>query len=406
MPRRIRLRWNRSQDKEVEYYRVFRSENPRIEHEAGKDNMIMKVKHPRHVNPLTVYNEIPKRLNSRTFKLKYNNIVIENNGKIEPFIVHVDDHYVDQFLLDRLSGEIIFDYDIPLNSKVVVKQYSFDGVEVWDYGVTEDNKTYYGPEAKDTSAPSPPTNLSLEKDTEKNRIILRWSSSSPTGKVYYYRIDAAINDQKYSRLSETAYAVLQEPLADRPYHIERSEDGIRWMEIAKVKGNEFYEYMIDRQPPSPVRNLKADLFMYRSRGMAQIVLKWDPIVDMSTSKTAMYRVRTKNRAGMISAPSEVVGPIDFKVNLDYILIRRKINDGILPSFDGSDAITVAKIYDTDATEFIETVHDNTEYMYGIWVVDEAGNYSTLTYTTIFVHDATAPSIGFNVTAEEFHHVTG
>lgn len=403
MPNRIRLRWNRNQDNETKFYRVFRSETPRIEHQTNKDDIVMKVKHSLEPTVLKQYNETPRRIDARTFDLEYENIVV---NEMNPFILHMDGFVNNQFMLDSMLGQVIFDDDVPERAEIIVKQYSFDGIEVWDYNLPENEKSYYGPEAKDTSSPNPPVNLSLEKDLDRNRIILRWSSASPKGKVYYYRVDAIIDDNRFSKLSKTTYAILQEPLADRPYIIERSDDGVRWMEIAKVKANEFFEYMVDRHPPSPVQNLRINAYLYKNRGKAQIVLEWDVIRDISVSKTSMYRVKAKNKVGMVSDASEVVGPIDFQVKLDYILIRRKVNDGILPSFDGSDATTIARVNDTDITQFIETTDDNIEYMYGVWVVDEAGNYSTLTYATIKVEDATAPSISFNLTGEEFHSIVG
>ncbi|MNP22503.1 hypothetical protein D3C76_1151770 [compost metagenome] len=120
----------------------------------------------------------------------------------------------------------------------------------------------------------------------------------------------------------------------------------------------------------------------------------------------MYRVRAQNRVGITSDPSAVVGPIPFKVELDYILIRRKMYDGSLPSYDGIDAETVAKITDISATQFIEDVPDNTQYVYGLWVVDKGGNYSAIASTTIFIGDATAPITPLNLKAREFHNVVG
>lgn len=406
MPNRIRLTWNRNQDTETQYYRVFRDEQPNIDHKNSLDRIVMKVDQPKHVNPIKVTDEKLTRESERTFAIAHNNILLELNGVSYPFSVTVDGTERDDFTLDVGEGKVIFDDVIDTGADVRVPEYTFDGIQVWDYEIEEEGKTYYGPEAKDTAPPMTPENLTIEKDTEKNRLILKWDAVSPIGKIYYYRVDAAIDNQRYSKLSLLRNAFIKEPLADRPYLVERSDDGKRWVEIARLKTNVFYEYMIDRQAPNAITGLKADAFLYLNRGDAQVTLTWDRVRDDTQSRTSMYRVRAQNRVGITSDPSPVVGPIPFKVELDHILIRRKMYDGSLPSYDGIDAQTVAKITDMSATKFIEDVQDNMQYVYGLWVVDKGGNYSAIASTTIFIGDATAPITPMNLKAREFHNVVG
>lgn len=406
MPRRVRLRWNRNREPEVLYYRVYRSERPYITHENNRDDLIMKITHPKKVNALKEYNEVPVRQDPWTFKLKYEDIILKNKDQVHPFIVHVNDLYRTDYTLDLREGLITFDSEIPVGDAVIVKQYSFDGVQGWDFGEPEDGKNYFGPEAKDTSPPNAPENLTITKDLVRNRIALKWATSTRNGKVFYYKIDAAIDDTRYSRLSNLASAVLQEPLADRPYLVEKSEDGIVWREIAKVKANEFYEYSIDTQPPDPIKNLVSAIHVYRGLGKVDIKLSWKKLLDLSVSKTAMYRVKAQNKLGFVSPPSNIVGPIDFKVDFSHILIRRKVKDGLLPSFDGNDAVTVSKINNIEVEYYIDTVDDKTEYVYGMWVVDKAGNYSAITFTEINVLDTMAPDATDNLIGMEFHTIVG
>jgi hypothetical protein len=406
MANRVRLTWNRNQDDETEHYRVFRSESGDINDQNRMEHLVMRVEHPDHINPIKVENEKLKRHSSRTYLLEHKNILMGLNGVTFPFLLLVNGSVVEDFTLDTQEGHVLFEYDLPHTAEVIVQEYTFDGVQVWDYGIEEDEKIYYGPEAKDNSAPTPPSLLVMDRDYDRNRIALRWKSSVVSGKTFFYRIDSAIDSNHYSRLSETKKAILSEPLADRGYLIERSRDGIKWQEIAKIKGTIFYEYMVDREAPNPVRRLSAGSYLYPNQSYAQITLNWDKVQDTTTSETSLYRVRGVNRIGAISEPSNIVGPVPFKVGLKEIVIRRKINDGTLPTFDGDDAETVARISDLSVTSFIEDVLDNRIYIYGIWIVDRGSNRSAITYTTVDVGDATAPTIPLNLSAEPFQLVVG
>lgn len=406
MANRVRLTWNRNQDDDTDHYRVFRSELGDINEQNRMEHLVMRVKHPKMTNPIKVENEKLTRHSSRTYLLEHKNILLNYGASTFPFVITINGVEDGGFVLDTVEGTIQFDFDLPHTAEVRAVEYTFDGVQVWDYGIQEDEKTYYGPEAKDNSFPDAPKTLVLDKDYDRNRIVLRWASSRVNGKTFFYRIDAAIDTNHYSRLSEIKKAVIKESLADRGYIIERSQDGVKWQEIAKIKGTVFYEYMIDRQAPDPIRNLVASPYLYPNQSLAQITLNWSRVTDSTVSETSLYRVRAVNRVGAISEPSNIVGPIPFQVEMKEIVVRRKINDGTLPTFTGDDAVTVARITDMTATQFVEDVPDNFEYVYGLWVVDRAGNYSPISYVTVDVGDATAPTTPMNLLAEPFQLVTG
>ncbi len=405
MAQRIRLTWDRNQDRETKFYRVYRSETPTIDHHNRHEYLVMKVEHPTEINPITIEQEYPQRISSRTYLLEHKNILLHHNGNDYSFIVRVNGKIYTEFLLDTLEGTILFDESIPSDQEVVVDQYTFDGVQVWDYDLEEDGKTYYGPEGKDLSSPTAPSQIQLEPDYEKNRVLIRYSTSKPQGKLYYYRVDAAKNENDYSNLSEWKTGRLQEPLADRPYIIENSLDGIEWRQIAKVKGTVFYEYMIDRHAPDPVEDLKSAVFLYSQSSLGQVTLTWKKPKDLVFSQSPMYRVRAINRVGAISEPSHAVGPIPFQVGLKEIVIRRKINDGTLPTFAGEDAYTVA-VLDPASTKYTEDVEDNREYVYGVWLIDRAGNKSNVAYLKVAVGDATAPNPVSILSIDELQLVTG
>lgn len=405
--KRVRLTWNRNQDPETKFYRVYRSEKPDISEANRLDHFVMRVEHKLEINPTTVLDEVVSRYSNRTYLLEHKNILLDYMGVTYPFLLRVDGELVTTFSLDTLEGRILFDEPLTGLEEVTIDEYTFDGMRAWDYGMEEDGKQYHGPEAKDNSNPYPPQNVRMESDYDKNRILIQWQQSDPKGKNFFYRIDAAIDSNRYSGLSEWRTAAIKENLADRPYIVERSLDGIEWREIAKVKQNVFYEYMIDRQAPEAVKNLKASIYMYQNQSKAQVTLSWDKIYDLIMSQTSMYRIRAVNRVGAVSEPSDVVGPLPFQVGLREIVIRRKVNtDGYLPTFEGADAVTVGVVEDMSLTHFSDEVTDNQEYMYGVWVIDHAGNRSPISYISIYVGDNTAPTTPVNLTISEFSLTVG
>ncbi|WP_422661722.1 hypothetical protein ACK8P5_26740 (plasmid) [Paenibacillus sp. EC2-1] len=406
MPNRVRLTWDRNQDVETEHYRVFRDEQPNLDNRNNRDKVVMIVDHPKHVSPVTIRKEILQRETEKTYSLAHTQILIEHNNTSYPFKIAIDDIDSVDFTLDREHGKVIFDYPVSETSTVVALEYTFDGVQAWDYDVEEEGKKYYGPEAKDTTPPSPPQNVTLERDVGENRIIIRWQAAELNGKRLYYRIDAAIDEQRYSKLGDLRSVFLREALADRPYVVERSEDGVRWTEIAKTKTNEFFEYSIDRKAPPAIRGLDYNLILQPSQSQAIVELSWSALLEDNSSSTSMYRIRARNKVGIVSDPSAVVGPVEMKVGIEKVIIRRKTDDGTIPSYAGNDATTISVITDLSQLTFTETVGDNTKLVYGLWVVDKAGNYSPISFVQVTVRDATPPATPTGIQTNEFHIVSG
>lgn len=406
MVKRVRLTWNRNLDPETDHYRIFRKETPDILEQNRMESLVMRVAHPKAKNPVRMTGERVKRLSPRTYQLAHKNILLALDKEKFPFELQVDGKISTRYTLDTIDGKIMFDEDVAPESKVIATEYTFDGVEAWDYSIEEKNKTYYGPDAKDTAPPSPPTNLELVKDLDNNKLTINWSPSVTNGKTFYYRIDAAASSKRASMLSEMKAAKIAEGLTDRPYIVERSEDGVRWLKVAKVKTTSYNEYMVDRQAPDMVRNFKSSAYLHANQSLAQVTLNWERVRDTVLSTTALYRVRAMNKMQAISEPSNIIGPVPFQVKLKEIVIRRKVFDGTLPTFDGADAVTVAKIGDLGTTQYIEDVTDNIKYTYGIWVVDAGDNVSPTAYTTIEIGDATPPAFPMNLTVEPFQLIVG
>lgn len=406
MPKRVRLTWNRNQDLETEFYRVFRDVKADINERTSKEHLVMKVEHPKGINPVTVKNEPMIRETDRVYRLVHKNVLFEYKNQSFPFLIIIDGVENTGFVLDREEGKVIFDNPVQETSKVIAREYTFDGVQVWDYEIEEKGKIYYGPEAKDATGPNPPQNVTIGVDPDRNAIVVRWAEANVNGTILYYRIDAALDDQRYSKMSELQTAFLKEQLADRPYLVERTDDGRKWTEVAKVRTNEYFEYAIDRQAPPAIQKLTAETILVPSEGRAQVILRWAEAQDYPSGTSSMYRVRARNRIGVTSDPSEVVGPIMMRTDLSHILIRKKRWDGTLPSYAGNDAETIAVIEDMTTVEYREYVEDNVEFIYGFWLIDKAGNYSPISSIRVKVEDATAPDIPANVSAEQFHIVVG
>lgn len=391
MTKRVQLHWNRSQDPNVQYYRVYRAESPIINEHNLFEHLVMRVMQPDVITPVHMERMKAKKISGRSYRLPHRNILFNGeNGEVFLFAVYRNNIEETNFTLDKEDGVVMFDNVID-DGDIVEVTYTFDGIMVNDYEAEENLKDYYGPGAEDISPPSAPRNVSIEADFKENRIQVNWSQSDPDTKRFYYRIDAIVDEGNYSGLSEYAVALIAEPLADRPYIIEKSANNLLWRQIARVEHNVFYEYMINRIAPPAIKGMNLSYDLIPNAGVGDVTIKWIKPTSGVIGNSELYRVRAVNRLGAMSEPSDVVGPIPFQVGLKHILIRRKIDDGTLPTYDGSDAVTITEVTDFNTIFYIDRVNDNEKYIYGMWVVDHSGSYSPLTYARINVKDASPPS---------------
>lgn len=401
--RRIRVTWNRSKDAKVKFYRVYRSDKMNIEGQLLNELLVARVDHTTLITPTHIVNEPLIRITNTEYKLEHDTILLEHGGMEYDFQLMVGGQPFDApFTLDVIDGIISFENEI-LGDIEILASYTYDGVSIWDYAVDESHKEYFGPEAKDTSNPSTPANLALSPEYENNRIRLSWEDAEPEGKVFYYRIQAFEDERTYSKLSEYRSIRILEGLADRPYIVEKSNDGEVWRETAKVQYREYFDFLLDRTPPDPIRNLMAVVTKRTVDTKVDVRLNWSTLSAISMTKTPMYRVRATNRIGYTSAASLPVGPIPFDTPVKHVVVRRKETNGTLPSFDGSDAITLG-ILDKDVTTVTDIAEGNKTYTYTVWVVDYGNNKSIAVSIDVTMPDNSIPVIPINLSVSEFSHI--
>lgn len=401
--KRVRVTWNRSKSTKVKFYRVYRSDRMNIENELLNELLVARVEHTNLITPTKIVEEKLIRVDNTEYRLEHDSILLEHNGVEYDFTLTVGGLPISNpFTLDVIDGVITFENEITGDLEILAS-YTYDGVCIWDYAVDEPHKEYYGPEAKDTSNPTTPANVALSPEYENNRIRLSWEDAEPEGKVFYYRIQAFEDDKTYSKLSEYRSIRLLEGLADRPYLVEKSNDGAVWRETAKVEYKEYFDFLLDRTPPEPVRNLISIVTPRTIDTWVDVRLNWSVLSLISMTKTPMYRVRSVNRIGYASAPSLPVGPIPFDTPVKEIVVRRKETDGTLPSFDGSDATTVA-VVDKDTITVTDVAEGNKTYTYTVWVVDYGNNKSIAVSIDVVMPDNSVPTIPINLSVSEFSHI--
>lgn len=401
--KRIRVTWNRNKSPKVKYYRVYRSEKMNIEGKMLNELLVARVEHTNAITPTHIVDEPLIRVSNTEYRLEHNTILLEHNGESYDFSLTVNGNpYTNPFVLDVIDGTIKFEIDV-LESMEILASYTYDGVAIWDYGIAESHKDYYGPEAKDTSLPTTPQNVKLTPEYENNRIRLSWDDAAPDGKTFFYRVQAFEDESTYSKLSDYRAINLVEGLADRPYIVEKSNDGVAWQETAKVEQKEYFDFLLDRTPPEPVRNLNAFATIRLTDSMIDVRLIWSTLSIISMTKTPMYRLRSSNRIGYMSEPSSPVGPIPFDTPIKEIVVRRKEANGTMPTFDGADAITVATV-GKDITNITDLAEGNKTYTYAVYVVDYGNNKSIAVSIDVTTPDNSIPVIPINLSVSEFSEI--
>ncbi|MNY13597.1 hypothetical protein D3C86_1467400 [compost metagenome] len=176
------------------------------------------------------------------------------------------------------------------------------------------------------------------------------------------------------------------------YYVERSFDNINWEIVSKQNSLEYIEYGVDQEPPAPATNLTAAISLNHGRSTADITLTWGLPDNNGASTSARYRVRSVSTIGVPSLPSAVIGPVYLPYGIEKYVVRRKVADGSIPSYNGLDAITVAELPAGDSLNAWDPeVVDNTTYTYAVYVVNRVGVHSIAANVTAEVGDATPPN---------------
>lgn len=390
---RIQLTFSRNKEDETFAYRVFRSIAADVSH---RDTLVMEIEHPPLPEPVFIKEDKLKRDSMYAYYATHGAIMPASaEYPIQVYLNGVDIALMGiSYSIDYISG--MFQFSAGLNeSDEVLASYSIDGLQVLDTDEIDpaEGTKYFGPPARDRTEPTVPENLSLLPDPARGRIILTWADASAPGQTYYYRVEAVDAYGNFSNFSQERSVHLRE-FGDSGigYYVERSFDNINWEVVSKQNSLEYIEYGVDQEPPGPATNLAAAISLNHGRSTANVTLTWGLPDNNGASTSARYRVRSVSTIGVPSLPSAVIGPVYLPYGIEKYVVRRKVADGSIPSYNGLDAITVAELPAGDSLNVWDPeVVDNTTYAYAVYVVNRVGVHSIAANVTAGVGDATPPN---------------
>jgi hypothetical protein len=379
--RRVRLSFDRNQDKTTRSYRIYRSTSPNV---TNRSPLIMRVEHPRKLNYINYTDVTITQIDSRTYQLSHT--------RINPIGVQVKVNNVvnNAFGIDHLNGFLKFDSAL-LQTDVVTSTYQFDGVEIIDDSIQQVGMLQYiGPPAIDTSLPQAPVNLSMIVTSDYTNAHITFNASGLSGIQVYYCIEA-VNDKGYiSETSRVAPMFLQEHVAH--YNVEsRMNPADPWVLETTTELTALDIFGMDREPPESIQNLTHTITPIQNSGLATIDFTWTtPLLNAKVRVTPMFQIKSVSREGYISDPSITLGPIMAKSPLSRLVIRRKPYDGTYPTLSGLDATDVAIITDLTINQFTDTLQSAINWAYSFFILDLSENLSPITTLLLNVPDTVPP----------------
>lgn len=387
--KRVQLTWSRVKDENIKYYRVYRGTKPNVKR---SDTLVMEVAHFITPKPIAVPLDVLKRVDDLSFQMRYKNLM-----------PHQQDYPTKIFLNGIQLEELNISYGVDVDNGVVylgamigqadelTASYYVDGVRVYDSNeIEQPGVKYRGPVARDRTENDIPTNVSIHPEEQNGRIRIQWKDANTQGQDYFYRVEAVDENGNFSVLSVESSVFLREGLAAEAYIVERTYDGINWRVVGTTGGPEYYEYGIDTHPPAAPTKLTANAMLQAGEGRGSITLNWEGAGRGIDSITGKYRIRSRSSLGVISSPSDVIGPVYLTSSIAKYVIRRKIYDGSYPTYKGNDAVTVG-IVGKDVLSFVDIgAADEQTYAYAVYAVDAADNVSAAATLTVTLGDASPP----------------
>lgn len=389
--KRIQLTWPRVKDESIKYYKVYRSTKPDVKR---SDVLVMEVEHKVLPEPIPVLQEKLTRVDETTYRTRYKNLMPHQDEyptKIYLNGVQLEDLNIG-YGVSLEDGHVYLEKVILENDELTADYY-VDGIRVYDTDELEqEGVKYHGPTARDRTENTIPSNLHILPKADSGAVHLKWKDSDTKGQDFHYRVESVDAKGNFSVLSVEAKAFLREGLATESYIIERSYDeGATWQVVATTTAPEYYEYGIDSNPPFAPTEFAGKVDLKLSTGKGNVELTWKASNLGIASVTGKYRVRSQSVLGVVSSPSDAIGPIYLTSNLLKYVLRRKVYDGSYPSYDGNDAVTIG-VMDKDTLSFTDYgVSDETVYAYSLYAVDAAGNVSVAATVVVPLGDASPPA---------------
>lgn len=378
---RIRLTFDRNLDPETAYYNIYRRTEPKV---TSQDRLVMTVAQPASPNLIAISGEQLTRVGPGRYRARHRQWLAE---AIPTVLVDGSVPLVG-YRVERETGTIYFDEAID-HRLIVSASYHFDGVQVLDHDGEQPGVTFHGPVAYDQAPPGVPATVSLLADDANERVVLMWTAPPSAGTRFFYRIEAVDHEGRKSKLSIEQSALVVENLDSVPFVIERSWDlGGTWTRATRTNKTIFVEQYAGLAPASALTDVSAQVELVLSSGTAGVRFDWT-LPAPQRIESPLYRVRAISKNQIISEPSGPVGPVTALAGVEAIVVRRKLWDGAYPTYDGTDAETVAAVPGSDTT-FLDTgVPDESTWAYALYV-KSGGLVSAPVCVKVEIGDASSP----------------
>lgn len=404
--KRIKLIFTRNINEDTKSYRVYRNTKGNV---TRKDSYIMEIEHPENMNPVYIQQDVLKKIVGNEYESTYKKIVFSQSEYRVQIFINNQIYTNENLLIDYPNGKITFP-ELFSDSDLITMNYYIDGIAVFDSDeIEQQDVKYYGPTAKDNSVIGVPQSPYLVPENNYARIKLTWDTDIQRGQYFYYRIESVDIYGNFSNFSEERYGFLKNSDNVGLFIIERTFDdpessSATWRIVSKQQEDTYYEYGVDKEPPGPATELAGDVELHHGDSIGTVSLNWKEALPGLYSQSGVYRIRSMASNGVISRPSEYVGPVTLRSIVEKYVIRRKINDGTVPTYKGNDAITVGTIVNPTVIFDNLNVPDNKEYVYAVYAVDKGGNYSIATTVIIEVGDATPPEPVIGLSAASYSYL--
>lgn len=351
--------------------------------------MVMFIKQPQDISPITITNDRLKRSGGKYYT-SHGNILSDRE-----IIIKINSQESESYTVEDHKTGII---NIPQarENDIVTASYTFDGINVIDFNILQPSVTYYGPVPSGLGLLLPPVNTTIVADNENNRVLVNFEENMNSGGAYYYSFVAIDGHGNQSLPSDEVGEKMLLLHPSQPYKLEYSDSpNGPWDMACYGQQTILTDGPVDTKAPEGPSGIDALVELIQSEGVADVTLTWNPPAQDRFTESKFYRVKIVDNQGNESEPGVTVGPVVVNSGLDKIVIRRKVvldpANMSFPSFDGSDAETVANLDPTENTYMDSDITDETTYAYSIFAVDKASNHSVPGTVVAEVGDATAPA---------------
>jgi hypothetical protein len=275
-------------------------------------------------------------------------------------------------------------YDLVANTPhVVTMDYWYLASIFRDDAHPQDGVNYFGPVA---NALNPVLGFSMQYDWTNFAMNLNWSFDG-TPKNYYYRVRAQNRDGYLSNLSDEKMIPLAVDPATVQYMIQRSitQTG-PWQTVATVPTTSFVD-----PDPTPVGHIPLTNWGTKQDATTAQLFIQNPWHNWQANwrPSYYYRVIPIDDEGYTADPRPVPPEyIGINIKPVKLIIRRKEDNGMPASLDGTDAVTVFTLLEPQQNphDAVLTLNDTyvagKVYGYTVYIIDAKGMVGQPSYFTV------------------------